>query len=63
MHTVNILTTNVLLILIVCEVFYAGKHIIGDFKGFFEVAKTFLTPKIVLSALNILSISHILLLF
>jgi hypothetical protein len=25
------------------------KHIIGDFEGFFEGAKTFLTPKIVLS--------------
>jgi hypothetical protein len=24
------------------------KHIIGDFEGFFEGAKTFLTPKIVL---------------
>ncbi len=28
------------------------KHIIGDFEGFFEGAKTFLTFKIVLSTAN-----------
>jgi len=40
--------TNVPLILIVWEVifFMREKHIIGHFKGFFEGAKTFLTPKL-----------------
>jgi hypothetical protein len=42
------LTTNVLLILKVREIFFfsRAKHKMGHFEGFFEEAETFLAPKL-----------------
>ncbi len=46
-HTGPVITINAPRILIVREVFFMwAKHIIGDFEGFFDGAKTFLTSKL-----------------
>jgi hypothetical protein len=43
--------TNISLILEVCDVFFISRarYLMGHFLGFFEGAKTFLTPKLVLA--------------